>query len=621
MSGDSGKSTRLHRAASKLSRLEVARLRMRKETRDTPIPSVERSGVKKGGDEPPGLLGEPRRSVATSIRKWPQRVFVCAVVVIVVCVAFALRAFHLDVSLDVFIDEIYYLRISQGVLRTLWVVVDGEPFYLHPPGLFFLEAAYIKLLGIGGDLIHQIYGVRYLGAAFGGLSAGALLWLGRRLAGWPAGIAAAAIFALDPFSIRTNSRNMLDTPTVLWVLLGFVVLFSALEGRRPVSWRRTVAAGVLFGLALLTKEVSVFVTLLPLAICFVLGWALPRTRSTLVGVIALVVYAPYWVIVYAIGDWATFVHQKFDGVSRLAGLLQITGFNQPGGPSLVDAIVSRLDDFATTYVFLATGAVALCVLLLTDMGKVPANRLLMAWTSSAYVFLGYAVTVGTLEEQFFYYLVVPSILATTVTTVLVLRKVRAGDAGSRSTGATWHARDGRRGRLALEVAVAVFVVGLTFWCSYVWVVSHIVPDNAYQRAVSYVKELPEGSRVAVTEETGELLMEEHAGGGIYGSVEALQADNVDYVVISSYLATEGYETPPLEVYQWVTDHGRLVYGFEYRSSGFLGIWRLQDRLEGDTPAPEERHEQERSVDSHRLEPAPIAQVGPSSDRGVSEESP
>ena len=660
-----------------------------------PVSSAKRTTVTKGG-EPLGLLGASRRITATCIRRWPQKVTACAVA-FAVLVAFGLRAFRIGVSWEVQQDEMDYLQISQGVVRTLWVIgYDGGPFYLHPPLFFFLQAAYIKLFGAGWDLIHQIYNVRYLVAAFGGLSAGALLWTGRRLAGWPAGIAAAAIFALDPFCIRMNSRDFLEASTVLWILLGYSVLFSGLilEDRRSVSRRRTAVAGVLFGLALLTKENAAFVTLLPLGICFVLGWALPRTRSALIGVVALIVYAPYPWFVYAIGDWDTFLNQKLNGLWRLAGLLQVTGFNQQGGPSLLETLIHRLDKFATTYALLATGAVAICLLLLTDLGKAPARRLLLTWTSSAYAYLAYAMVFGTLEEHFYYYLVIPCILMTSVTAFLLIRKMRAEYTGSRSTSAAPRVRVGqlalveagvviypvaivtrlndfvttllflvtgilavyvllftdwdkapvrrllaawtaiayifltyivafgtleeqffyflvvpcilvmsvttfllirkmraeytgsrstsaaprvRARRLALvEAGAVVFAVALAFWSVYIWVLVHTVPDNGYEHVASYVDQLPEDSRVAVTSATAAHIMPDRPE---HYSVETLRADNIEYVVISSYLAERGWNEPAAEIYQWVKGHGQLVYGFEGDSSGLLGVWRLPDHTD------------------------------------------
>lgn len=536
--------------------------------------------------------GTPRRSSWFLRERWrsvgglvandrgQERIFACAAVVLAVLIAFGLRAFRVGTSWDLGEDELDYLQMSQGVLRVLWPVGwDGGPFYLHPPLFFFMEAAHMKLFGITGDLdlIQQIYRVRYLNAICGGISAGALLWLGRRLAGWPAGIASAAIFALDPFSVKMNSRNFLEPSAIMWTLLGYCVLVSALDrgSSRLVFWTRTVLAGVLFGLALLTKEKTVFVTLLPLGACFVLGWVLPRLRSALIGLVALVVYASYPLAVYARGDWATFADQKAAGALRLAGILQVTGFNQQGGPSFLNAVIHRLDEFATTYVFLATGVVAVCVLFLTDLGnKVPARRLLIAWTTSAYAFLGYSMTLGTLEEHFFYYLVVPSILATAAATTVALRKVRETDFGKYPPGGVWGDRARWRARRALEVGTAVSVAVLALWSAYVWATIHTVPDNGYERVAYYLEELPAGSRVAVTSGVAEIIIEGYAGDGALMSVKAMRDEDIDYVIMSSYLSNNGWGQPPPEVYRWVKDHGQLAFGFEGSTHGLMGVWLL-----------------------------------------------
>ena len=517
-------------------------------------------------------------------------------VVLAVLLAFGSRAFRVGFSWDVYIDEVNYLQISQGVVRTMWVNGNEGPFYLHPPLFFFVEAAYIKVFGVAGNLIEQMQSVRYLVAAFAGLSAGALLWSGRLLAGWPAGICAAAIFVLDPFSNKVNGHNMLDTPALLWMLLGYGLLFSALVRKdgQPVSWSRATGAGLLFGLAILTKEVSVFVTLLPMGICFVLGWALPRTRSILAGTVAVAVYTLYPAAVYARGDWPLFVEKKFDGVSRLAGFVQFTGFNQEGGPSFVAALITKLYEYGTTYALMATGGAALAILLLTGLGRDPARRLLIAWTFSAYALLAYITVFGTLEDQFFYYLVVPSTLATGVTATLVLRET--------PVGAALRAPGNRRAWLFFRAAAVGLVGFVIIWNAHLWFVVHTIPDNGYQRVEAFVDELPESSRIAVTSQTAELLMQEHADGPAYTTVKGLRTDGVDYVIINEELVTEGWEEPPPEVYRWVEDEGRLAYGFESsRSSGLVGVWRLGDPGGSETAA---------SGDATK---APVASPGGTSD--------
>ena len=504
--------------------------------------------------------------------EWLQRLAPWTAAVLIGVATFVLRAVRLDVSWDIFVDEISYLRISQSVAQHLEVTLYGNAFYLHPPAYFFLEGAYIKLFPPTGDLIHQIYDVRYLNVALASITAVVLLGIGRRLAGWPVGIAAAAIFAFEPFIIKMNSRNYLDTAAMMWVVLGYYVLFSAIneEKRRLPLWR-PLAAGFLFGLGLLTKDMTAFATLLPLAVCFFAGWAMPRLQSMLVGVIALLTYAPYPVTVYAIGDWRDFSFQKLSGASRLAGLIHETGFNMEGGPSFLDAILINLREFFTTYALLATGSLSVLVLFFFFTGA--AMRLLLAWTASTYALLGYIVVLGTLEEQFFYFLIVSSILATVATAKLVL-EATALDI---------------RVRPALLAATVLLAVAFFSWTSYVWAETHFAPDNGYERVAAYVREVPEEYSVGVSNDTTQFVMKDLiVNDKIYGSVEELRADQVDYLVISSKLVEQGYGPSP-EFYRWVKSHGSLVYGYVGRSFGLMGVYRLEevDQQKERSPQPSE----------------------------------
>jgi 4-amino-4-deoxy-L-arabinose transferase-like glycosyltransferase len=509
-----------------------------------------------------GSVAQRDRRVTTA-RWWLRSLMLWAAVVLIGCATFVLRAIHLDRSWDIFVDEISYLQLSQSVAENLEVTLYGDPFYLHPPLFFFLEGAYMNLLSPTGDLIHQIYDLRYLNVVLAGLTAVVLFGLGRRLAGWSAGVLTAAIFALEPFVIKMNSRNYLDTAAMLWVVLGYYVLFSAMNDEKKwLPLRRVLAAGALFGLALLTKDLTAFATLLPLAVCFFMNWGIPRLQCALIGVVTMLVYAPYPIVVYAIGDWRDFSYQKLRGASRLAGLLHETGFNQEGGPSFLDAIISNLNEFALTYALLATGGLSVVALFFFFRGA--AQRLLLAWSASTYAVLAYSVGLGTLEEQLFYYLIISSILATVVTTKLILQ-TKVGNESARR---------------ALLAATVLSLVAFFSWGSYVWVQIHGTPDNGYERVEAYIQEnVPEGSKIAALGDTGQFLLS-RGPSNEYASVEELQENNVDYVVFGSYMAEKGYGNASPEFYRWITDHGELVYGFEGRSFGLLGVYRLPDRYTG-----------------------------------------
>ena len=495
-----------------------------------------------------------RRHRAQRTRR--RRLAIWAVVVLVGIVTFILRAVHLDRSWDIFVDEISYLRISQSVAENQEVKLYDNAFYLHPPLFFFLEGIFVKASPPGGDLVHQIYNVRYVNVVLASLTALGLLGIGQRVAGWLAGVVVALTFALDPFIIKMNSRNYLDTAAMLWVVLGYYVLFSALtDEKRQLPLWRVLAAGFLFGLALLSKEMTVFITLLPLAVCFFAKWAIPRQQAVLAGGVTALVYVPYPIIVYAIGDWRDFSYQKLQGVSRLAGLLRITGFRAEG-PSFLHAVLANLQQFATTYALLATGGISIIILFFFFGGA--ARRLLLAWTASSYTLLIYVVIQGTLEEQFFYLLVIPALLSTVLTVKLILDT---------------NLLVARRRRTAATGTLLFVFAAFLFWSSYIWAQVHFIPDNGYERVDAYIREeIPKEKRIGVVGDTEEFLLKDRMSGK-YSSAEELQAHHVDYIVVSSKLAEQGYAPSP-EFYHWITEHGEPVYSFEGRSFGLIGVYQL-----------------------------------------------
>jgi hypothetical protein len=383
---------------------------------------------------------------------------------VIYLIAWGLRAIYLARSFDIFYDELIYLRISETVAQGLGVKYYTSPFYLHPPLFFLIEGAYLRLSAPLGTVIEHVYATRYLNSIFAGLSAVLLFLIGRRVAGKWAGLVTAGVFALDPFMIRINSRNLRETVAMFWVLVGYYLMAGALntrpeyevtgldvihtwatrakatvrkprhaatDGKRPAAdspyatqqldtraaltaapgaritqalgwrladlcapaatpggWPRILGIGGAFGLALLTKEPTALLTLLPLAICFVLGWAVTRRTSALIGITTLLIYAIYPIYVFAFGDVNQFLLQKFSGLSRFTDAVQESGFNQHGGPSFAEAIVRNLNQFATTYFLLASGIVAIGVLLLLA-GSL--SRLVAIWANSADVLKAFLI--------------------------------------------------------------------------------------------------------------------------------------------------------------------------------------------------------------------------------------
>jgi 4-amino-4-deoxy-L-arabinose transferase-like glycosyltransferase len=546
--------------------------------------------------------GHPAAYAASARRALPRTALVLFAIYLA---TWLLRAVFLARSFDIFYDELIYLHISENVARGLGIRYYTAPFYLHPPVFFLIEGAYLALVRPAGNMVEHVYAVRYLNIVFGGLSAVLLYSIGRRIAGAWAGALAALVFALEPFIIRINSRNLLETITMFWILVGYSILFGAVRtsasaakqtpsgpalppagraparspyetqplpritqhlgdipkarGRQPwpgTSWARIIGAGGAFGLAMLSKEPPALIILLPLAICFLLNWSLPRRTSLLVGSVACLIYLIYPASVLAFGDRAQFVQQKLAGLFRFAGVVQESGFNQHGGPSFMQAILSNLGNFATTYILIGSGIIAIAVLLL--VGE-PRARLLAVWAASAYALKAFLVLFGTNEEQYFYYLVTSSILATAVA-VVVLQPARFTPAMR------------RRWRAAGLAALALFCL----WAGSIWVKTHLTPDNGYEYLFAYIeRQVPPGSAIAATTNTSrEFLKSEDYTIGAWGTVDDICENGAQYVVLSTLLVEKRYDAATPELYAWLTNNAQPIFSFNDPTNGDLMLYRL-----------------------------------------------
>ncbi len=493
-------------------------------------------------------------ALAAAVEQRPQALL-WIVATLVAVVTFGLRAVFLGRSFDIFFDEVVYFRISQNVERALHVTyVGGVPFYLHPPLFFLLEGAYLKLLQPAGNIIHQIYAVRYLNIAIAGLSAAILFLLARRIGGWRASLVAAALFALEPFVILVNSRNLLETWAMFWVLLGYYNMTHLTH--TPPSRRHIMGAGVSFGAALMTKEPMAFLTLLPLGILFILNWSIPRRATVLIGAIASVIYAFYPLAVAMTGTWGEFEKQKFSGLYRVSGVIHETPI-RAHGITFTEMIARQTGQFASTYALLGCGAIAVCFLLLNGSAM---SRLVAVVTGSAYLFQAYSIKFGSNEEQYYYYPLVLAILATAIAGVLVFQTRRLNG-------------------VALTYARVIAMLSLlTFagWTSYQWAVRHFTPDNGYERLFSYLEQHVIGhGRIAATNlTTAALLNYYNVSFGPWGTPQEVRDNHAQYAIISTLLIAQGYDMGTPQLQDWLAHHARLAFVFAGPTNGRLELYRI-----------------------------------------------
>ncbi|CCA53734.1 MULTISPECIES: phospholipid carrier-dependent glycosyltransferase [Streptomyces] len=472
-----------------------------------------------------------------------------------------LRLIQISRAGDLFVDEPIYRRLGDSAAAGGFPRTDEGLFFLHPPGYFYLEAGWTKVVGEHSDIIAGVHSSRVLNALLAGVTAALIVFLVARVRSRGAGAVAGLVFALDQFCVRQNDRVLLETATMVWILAGYLVLVGLAGADPPARPRaRAALAGLFLGLAVLTKDHAVLITVLPLLAALALGWGPPRRLVALTTAVTVASYAVYVALLSGFGHFDEFWAAKTSGVRRLLGIVQETGFNAAGTPSLAGRLLDELPGYAATYLLLALTPVALFLLL---RRKEPVYRLLALLHASAIVTLAYAVAVGTLEEQALYLLFVPNLVALAVTLPVPSR------------------RRPRLRVLACGVLVAVLATPAVVYARDRW-----TPDDGFDRLRAYLlTHLPAGSGIVTVDGqrtrgvTNWALNDTYRLGHWVTPAEQA-ANDARYVIVPWRVIEQGYGRSPLTEVERMTDGLRPVFAFDGPTYGTLALYRLPSPLPG-----------------------------------------
>lgn len=490
------------------------------------------------------VAAQSRLGLLTVGRSWPLTAAIGLV-------AFAIRAIGLMRANDLFIDELLYAPIGASVAQGQLPTFQGELFFLHPIGSFLLDAVFIKLFGLGSlPVVDLVYGLRWLTALLGAITVVLAFRLLRKVVPLSIALGGTLVLAFDPFVLRNDSRVMLETPATMWTLGAWVLLLGVLtnpasEGVR--RWRE-VGVGLVFGLALVTKDMTVFQILVPLALAVV--WRRTLSAAT-VGRISIGAVTPYAVFVAVVaagghlGDW-TF--QKASGVRRMLGIDQMTGFHA-SNTSLVDRLVAELSRFGTSYVLLG-----LCLFAgLGTVFAVPTGRRLMGLIGvSTGLFGAYAASAGALEEQFGYYTVVVSVVVC-ATAVAELRDRRPVL------------------RRPLAAAAAVFVAATLV----LGVSARLTVDDTFPQVRTYLDtQVPADAKIGFTGPVAQLAFLPRPGWGDWPSLTELRDNGAQFVVTSRRPLEQGYGDAAPQILVWLEQNARPVFSAYGPSNGDTTVWQV-----------------------------------------------
>ncbi len=488
--------------------------------------------------------------------------------------AFALRVWSKDTAYGIFVDEVMYGGLAQSVHANGLIPIDlfNQAFFLHPPLVFLVGS-----LVTGGfvhitqnDIVSLVDQVRWVNIVVGALTA-ALVGLVVRFAlrshvrqASISGLIVAVLVAVDPFVTRLNGRFMLETVTVATALIGYVILLPAVNRGRLGIWRM-VASGLLLGTAVLGKDMMVVAVALPILISAIWGLGgISRWRWVSLLGIAAVPYLSYIGFVSTTQYWSKWLDDKLFGIKRALGIEQVSGFHAPGAPSLIDKIVGQLGTYWPTYIVLLLAVPAVVYLLIKGTAG---ERLVALFAVGPGALLAFDLVAGTLEEQFLYYLLIPATASVLVAADILIfsRPIK---------------------RTVIErLVVGLVLLGVVVTPSVLGQIQiRTNPDNAYQRAVSYINNhrTPTENVAWAEGQTRYTLaqyfyLNDMKTVGPWASPSNLALHNVRYVLTTSKEISEGYSyLDPNYLKTTLPYFAKPVFTAYSRWNGKVQVWKVFD---------------------------------------------
>jgi 4-amino-4-deoxy-L-arabinose transferase-like glycosyltransferase len=524
---------------------------------------------------PPGLAGGkaatiavkeqgslPKPALMLQARHILERTPVAVVFVVVGLITFLIQGYRLSAGPDVFSDEGSYLMVGMNVARGIGFIVDNQRFFYHPPAYFLIEAAYIKLTGLtNADPITALFSVRYLNIFFSALTASVLLLCGRKLHSNRAGWIMVALFVLDSYVQRINRRNMLETFTMLCLLLGIYLFFSRRERLMKWQW---LGAGVAFGLAVLSKE-PMFIPLFAL-----LGVAVWTRRTQLMDAVRVVIIACLIYLAYPLGELVTgqgpaYLSFKLGEVDRLvqsvtgAGLA--TTAQKTASPQNIWGLLGA---YASSYLLIALAGVFTIVLFLRYRHLIE-GRYLLAWSVLSF---GYIFILGRISDQYFYFLIVPSAV---IVNGYVLAKLF----------------DSAQSHRWLGIVLSLFLCLLLIYNSAVWVIRYAYgSDDGYARIITYIKtRLPPGETIDVSDDVSYYLLSPTYNVRLDRDKGEIMDLHEHYFIISSKDRWGGYNGTTPEFYDWVVKNSQPLVVEDEESFWTIGLYYFKEPGVTSTPVP------------------------------------
>jgi hypothetical protein len=528
-----------------------------------PRPEPPRSALPQPSPSVSGDSGESRSWRAFLRQEWTLVIF-CS------CIAGIALMYNLFGAADVLYDEAAYTYAAQQVAQGWHLTLETQPFFVHPPLPFLLEGAWLRITGQSrAALPSAIHTARILAASAGVLDVLLVACLTYQLAADAptrrrrvlTGLVA-FLTAFDPVLARYDRQDVIE-PFALCASL--IALYAAWTLRNRTTFVYISTTGPLIGFALLSNQITIFLLIVPL-IHAVLERNRRLIRRTIAALaVGLGLASTFFLWAIELGLGGKFITVQTITLQRLIGLIQVTGLNMPG-VSLVGSLERSVTQYSSSYIAMMVGSLALIWCWTRRNNE--RGKFLTAWLTASYAFGAYIAGIGTLNEQFFVYLLPATIVGT----------VMFGDAimgrWSRLIARRFASRGSSRlPRLPLVAAVLGCVV-ISCISAASWVRAYSgSSDGVIQVDRVISTQLPACTVVNASgdpEKYSYLLNRRYFSTFSVGP--AALADGVHYFILAPIDVIErtGNMSPALE--NWIRTNGKQLYSFPSTTYRSVELW-------------------------------------------------
>lgn len=316
------------------------------------------------------------------------------------------RLWRLESAPGFYVDEPFYVDLGISMLTHGELLISGVPWFTHPPLFFVLQGLFFQIVNIHAVTLNNIILARLPTCLISSFTILIVFFWVTKASNVKTGLFSALLLMLEPYYLTFSRTGIIESTAILFIVVYLYFIWAAGVNNNLKNY---VFGGIFFGLALLTKEICIYVLLI-----IFLWWILSRyakmafnlrgiITSILIGVI---IYSLYflWGLYF---DGNVFLDVKINSLDNiLTYFIESTSASATksyGMNTFVSDLIRGASTYIVSYILLMFGFFISAYLIFKK--KTYTGLLLSSWYLGSILF---RFLLGISNVKFFVYATIPA---------------------------------------------------------------------------------------------------------------------------------------------------------------------------------------------------------------------